>query len=93
MSQPIDRIAIKGFKTIRALDDFPLGALNVLIGANGAGKSNFVSFFSLLHELVNGRLERAVNTGGGGDAHLFLGPRVTKEIVAHLQFGENGYPA
>ncbi len=91
MSQAIRQITIKGFKTIRALDDFPLGALNVLIGANGAGKSNFVSFFSLLHELVNGRLERAVNTGGGADAHLFLGPKVTKKIVAHLQFGENGY--
>ena len=91
MSQPIDQITIKGFKAIRALEDFPLAALNVLIGANGSGKSNFVNFFSLLHKLVNGGLEHAVNTGGGADAHLFLGPKVTKFIDAHLQFGCNGY--
>lgn len=91
MPQSIDRITIKGFKAIRALEDFPLSALNVLIGANGAGKSSFVSFFSLLQELVNGGLELAVNKGGGADAHLFLGPKVTKRIEAHLEFGCNGY--
>ena len=50
-----------------------------------------MNFFSLLHKLVNGELEHAVNTGGGADAHLFLGPKVTKCIDAHLQFGCNGY--
>ena len=65
--------------------------MNILIGANGSGKSNFVSFFSLLREMVEGRLEKAVNKAGGADVHLFLGPKVTEKIVAKLEFGCNGY--
>ena len=45
MGQRIDRITIEGFKSIRNLDGFQLKKINVLIGSNGAGKSNFVSFF------------------------------------------------
>jgi len=91
MGQPIDTITLQGFKSIQSLEDFPLGPVNVLIGANGSGKSNFVSFFSLLREMVEGRLEKAVNKAGGADAHLFLGPRVTDVIVADMKFGINGY--
>nr|CAA6829172.1 MAG: Unknown protein [uncultured Thiotrichaceae bacterium] len=49
---PIDRLTIRGFKSIQRLDDFPLNDLNVLIGANGAGKSNLVSYFSMLGKHV-----------------------------------------
>src|SRR5437867_1635410 len=91
MAKPIDRITIKGFQSIRALENFRLRSLNVLIGANGAGKSNFVSFFSFLQELVEERLALVVNKGGGADAQLFLGPKVTKNIGAELHFRPNGY--
>src|SRR6266404_5784453 len=91
MGQAIDKITLTGFKSIRAMEDFELRPLNILIGANGAGKSNFVSFFSFLHELVAGRLTLAVNKGGGADAHLFLGPKVTKNIVSELRIGSYGY--
>ena len=37
----IERIAIRNFKSIEELD-FQLGRLNVLIGANGSGKSNIL---------------------------------------------------
>jgi len=50
-----------------------------------------VSFFSLLREMVEGRLATAVNKAGGADAHLFLGPKATDKIVAELRFGVNGY--
>jgi predicted ATPase len=60
MAKPIDEITIKGFKSIRSLEDFKLCPLNILIGANGAGKSNIVSFFSFLHEMVAGRLALTV---------------------------------
>jgi predicted ATPase len=50
MSDTIKKLTIEGFKSIRKLEDFELGSLNVLIGANGAGKSNFVGFFRLLHD-------------------------------------------
>ena len=67
MGRSIDKITIQGFKSIRSLEDFELGDVNVLIGANGSGKSNFVSFFSLLREMVEGRLQFAVNKAGGAD--------------------------
>jgi predicted ATPase len=40
----LEKLTIEGYKSIRKLNAFPLKSLNVLIGANGAGKSNFVGF-------------------------------------------------
>lgn len=91
MGQIIDKITIRGFKSIRALDCFELGNINVLIGSNGAGKSNFVTFFRLLRDLIDQRLQLFVATEGGADACLYLGPRETKEVHAELEFGQNGF--
>lgn len=92
MSDTIKKLTIEGFKSIRKLEDFELRALNVLIGSNGAGKSNFVSFFRLLKELIEQRLQVAIATmEGGADRCLYLGPKVTKTFGAKLYFGRNGY--
>jgi predicted ATPase len=91
MGRPIRKMTLKGYKSIRLLEDFELTEVNVLIGANGCGKSNFVSFFHLLRELVEERLEKAVNKAGGADKQLYLGPKVTEKIEARLEFGANGY--
>ena len=91
MGQPIDKITLRGFKSIKSLEDFPLRNLNILIGANGAGKSNFVSFFTFLREAVEGRLGVYVAKKGGADDHLFLGPKITKQLYAYLHFGLHGY--
>src|SRR5882724_4126138 len=91
MSEPIKKLTIEGFKSIRKLEDFELRSLNVLIGANGAGKSNFVGFFRLLRELIEQKLQLAVRTEGGADACLYMGPRVTRQLSAKLYFGANGY--
>ncbi|MGC9973303.1 MAG: AAA family ATPase [Bryobacteraceae bacterium] len=91
MSATINRLTIEGFKSIRKLEEFELRSLNVLIGANGAGKSNFVGFFRLLRELIDQRLQLALATEGGADACLYLGPKVTQRLVAKLYFGENRY--
>ena len=45
---PISKIYINGFKSIRELD-LELSNVNILIGANGSGKSNFIQFFKLLN--------------------------------------------
>ena len=45
---PINELSIDGFKSIRSMKNLELNSLNVLIGANGVGKSNFVSYFKLL---------------------------------------------
>lgn len=91
MGTPISRITIKGFKSIRNLEGFQLNSLNILIGANGAGKSNFVDFFRLLREMVDQRLQITIAKKGGADAHLYLGPKITSQIVGHIYFGLNGY--
>ncbi len=53
----LDKLTIRGFKSIELLEDFELGNLNVLIGANGSGKSNFVEFFRLLRMMTTEHLQ------------------------------------
>ncbi|HEX3681331.1 MAG TPA: AAA family ATPase [Bryobacteraceae bacterium] len=87
----VDKLTIEGFKSIRELRDFELRPLNVLIGANGAGKSNFVGFCRLLRELVEQRLQVTINTEGGADACLYMGPKITKQFAAKIAFDGSGY--
>jgi predicted ATPase len=84
-------MTVRGFKSIRELEDFPLERLNVLIGANGAGKSNFISFFRMLAEMMEGRLQLYVKGEYGPNALLFGGRKRTPQIEAELYFGRNGY--
>ncbi|HEY1575200.1 MAG TPA: hypothetical protein VGG05_27980 [Pseudonocardiaceae bacterium] len=65
----LDRIDIEGFLSIRSAG-VPLNRLNVLVGANGAGKTNFVRFFELLGRLVDGELGLFVGLNGGAGALL-----------------------
>ncbi len=53
MVHPIDSISLTGFKSIESLEAFELRKLNILIGANGAGKSNFVDFFRMLRAMAD----------------------------------------
>ncbi len=88
----IRTLTIEGSKSIRKLEDFELRSLNVLIGANGAGKSNFVGFFRLLREMIDQRLQVTIaSVEGGADACLHLGPKITPQFSAKLNFGRNGY--
>lgn len=92
MGATIKTLTIDGFKSIRKLENFELRRLNVLIGANGAGKSNFVSFFRLLRQLIDQRLQVALKTTeGGADACLYMGPKITASFRAKVSFELNGY--
>ncbi len=83
---------MQGFKSIRELDDFELApGLNVLIGANGAGKSNFISLFRMLADMMAGKLELYVRSENGPDALLFGGRKKSRGIDVALYFGANGY--
>ena len=44
----LSNLTIKGYKSIQNLENFELSNLNILLGANGPGKSNFISVFKLL---------------------------------------------
>jgi predicted ATPase len=79
------RVILKGFKSIKAVD-LELRPLNVLIGANGAGKSNLISFFKMLNEMMAGRLQQYIGTTGRAQSLLHFGPKVTPQLEAQLEF-------
>lgn len=90
----LERISLLGYKSIRELQDFPLRPdLNVLIGANGSGKTNFIRFFELLGHMLdpNKGLQNYISGRGRADAFLFRGMKATPELKAHLIFGLNEY--
>jgi predicted ATPase len=92
----ISRIVLSGFKSIERTD-IQLGPLNVLIGANGAGKSNFLSVFKLLNALTEQNLQTFVGRQGGASALLHYGPKRTPRLSFALDFhtdaGKNVYRA
>jgi predicted ATPase len=83
----LKHISIKGFKSIKELD-LDLSPINVLIGANGSGKSNFISFFKLLSWMMRspGQLQLFVGQSDGANSLLFDGAAVTSQIEAELNF-------
>ncbi|KOS06851.1 ATPase [Flavobacterium akiainvivens] len=86
----INKLEIQGYKSIRQLD-LELKPINVLIGSNGVGKSNFISFFKLLNIIYEQRLENYSKTEGA-DNLLHFGRRQTEFIEAHVEFNEtNAY--
>jgi len=48
----IEKITIKNYKSIRELTDFELKPINILIGANNSGKSNFLDVFAFLKDTL-----------------------------------------
>ena len=91
MGARLNTISIEGFKSIRELNAFTLRPLNVLIGANGAGKSNFVDFFRMLRAMSEEGLANFVREGGGADGFFFDGPKVTPAIKGKLAFAQNQF--
>lgn len=87
----LNKLSIRGYKSIEKLEEFELGSLNVLIGANGAGKSNFISLFHFLPELMARRLQLFVQERGGPDAFLYRGRQHTPELGAEFYFDQVGY--
>lgn len=91
MGHPLSKVTIEGYKSIKDLKNLNLGALNVLIGTNGSGKSNFISFFSMLSQMIDGRLQQFVTKGGQALSFLHQGPKKTKSIRAEFSFSKDSY--
>jgi predicted ATPase len=90
MMSQLRRIRLNGFRSIKTTE-LELRPLNVLIGANGAGKSNLISFFKLMNEMVVGRLQQYIASTGRATANLYFGPKMTEQLEAKLELqGENG---
>ena len=88
----LESIAIEGFKSFGEQVEVPLKPLNVLIGANGAGKSNFLEAFSLLRAISKEPIDHYVDKAGGAERLLHLGSRTTQEMSISVSFDDtDGY--
>jgi len=94
MSEPqnthLHQIKLKGFKSIKALD-LKMNPINILIGANGAGKSNFISLFTFLRNLSEGKLQTYAERQGYANTFFHFGSKITPKIIIDIEIGNNGY--
>lgn len=86
----MNSITIKGYKSFKDIT-VHLGKINILIGSNGAGKSNFLSLFALLGNAYEGFLARTVAISGGVDKLLHNGRKSTDHIFIDVREGVNSY--
>lgn len=93
-TQHMDYIKISGYKSIKEAE-ITIKPINILIGANGTGKSNFISFFEFLYNLYNRKLKEYISLGVGEEKMLHKGSKQTSEISFEAGFGKgtNGYSA
>ena len=84
----LDWITVSGFKSIKRMERLHLKPINVLIGSNGSGKSNFIGVFSFLREIRAGRLQEYVIRSGGADRILHFGSRHTSKLDIHASLGD-----
>jgi predicted ATPase len=67
------RLAIAGYRSLRDVR-VPLGALNVVTGANGSGKSSLYRGLRLLADIAQGRIIQSLAAEGGLESTLWAGP-------------------
>jgi predicted ATPase len=87
-SKALDYITVEGFKSIASIEKLQLGPVNILIGSNGSGKSNFIGVFAFLHAIREGRLRDYITVAGGAERVLHFGSKTTKSIHIHLSFAD-----
>lgn len=72
-------VSILGYKSIKQ-QSIDLGRINLLIGENGAGKSNFLSIFTFMRNVCNGDLDYYVEDCGGANPLLYMGRNNTEML-------------
>ncbi|MDD5298741.1 MAG: AAA family ATPase [Rhodocyclaceae bacterium] len=81
----IEYIEIEGFRSLAQRQCIELPALTLLVGANGAGKSNFLRFFEMLSWMLKTqKLQEFVLHQGGGTDLFFAGGTTPQQIRAEL---------
>ena len=78
-------IKISGFRSIKEMS-LEIRPLNILIGANGVGKSNLIAFFKFVNELMAGRLQQHIGATGRATGNLHFGPNITPQLEAKMVF-------
>lgn len=87
---PIDRIHIQNFKSIKDSGAVYIKPINILIGANGVGKSNFISFFKMLNSISKKRLTFYVAENGYENSLLYFGRKKSQFIEGSIVFKPKG---
>lgn len=83
-------INLKGFKSINSRgQDISIGDVTVLLGANGSGKSNLISFFRMLNYMTTGALQTYIGDSGFADSLLYYGSKMTTRLVADITFADS----
>jgi predicted ATPase len=86
----LKKIEINGYKSIDSEgQSIEFGDITVLLGANGAGKSNLVSFFKLLNYMTTGGLQVFIGQEGYAESLLHYGAKTTPVIRAKLKFEDD----
>lgn len=80
----LEYIIIEGFKSIKNME-LELKPINVLIGSNGSGKSNFIAFFRMVHAIFNRQLQRYV-IEEKADNLLYFGRKKTEMLYGKMSF-------
>ncbi len=81
----IQKIGICNYKSIREMF-ISLGKINILIGENGTGKSNFISFFELTKAIYDQRLGSYMLSNGSINAQLHRGLKYSKSIKGLIDY-------
>lgn len=82
------KVIIEGFKSIESAE-LQLADLNVVIGANGSGKSNLIGVFRLLERVLSHNLQ--VYVGSEPDRLLHHGRKKTSALSLDFAFDKNSY--
>lgn len=88
----LNRMTLGGFKSIHPEGQtIRFGDITVLLGANGAGKSNVVSFFRMLNYMMAGGLQNYVGENGFSETLLYYGPKKTTRMTAEMEFNTSEF--
>jgi predicted ATPase len=84
---PVREVRAAGYRSLRAIR-FPVGPLTVLVGTNGAGKTNLYRALQLIQAAAAGTLSLELAAEGGMESALYAGKRkVTEPPLISLSVG------
>ncbi|MFA8451177.1 MAG: AAA family ATPase [Bacteroidales bacterium] len=86
----LNNIHLKGFKSINNEgQDIPFGDITLLLGANGSGKSNLISFFKMVNYMTSKSLQTNIAESGFADSILYYGSKKTPRLSAKISFANS----
>ena len=85
----IDWVTIQGFRSVRHIERLKLGRTNVLVGANGSGRSNLIQTLELLQAISQENLQHYVRRFGGAERLLHFGAKETNRIAIEVAFADS----